>query len=474
MPEVAPHPSKERRLRRVVVAAAVTQAAINLDFFAMGVALPRMAEDLGTTVTALQWVVSGYLVALAAFFVAGGRLGDVYGRRRLLLLGVGIFAIASAIAGAAPDPTTVVVLRVVQGVGAAIAFPVSLAIVTNAFPAERVQRAIGIVFGIAVIGTAAGPFVGGLLTELLSWRWVFWLNIPIAVLVVWLVVTSVDESRDRTVPRTIDVPGLVLIVAGVAAISIAFDQADVWGWASAATLGLIAAGLVSLVAFAVVESRARHPLLDLSLFRIPTMGTLLGAGAVGNVVYNVVIFSSTLYLQQVRDLSPLEAGAVFLSLSLGASVAGGLSGRLGRFPAWRVMCAALLIGGLACLALAAVDSWALYVPAFGLAGFGLGLGWAYTSVATQAIVPPEKAGAASGLVLTVLVGLGGLAVAVSASAIESRARPGLGEAIDELIAVGGIVALAGAVVIALTRRRSAGPVPREPNRTGGDEERAAG
>jgi MFS family permease len=152
-----PAAEEERRLRRVIVAAAVTQGAINLDFFAMGVALPRMAQDLGTTATALQWVVSGYLVAVGAFFVAGGRLGDILGRKRLLLVGVVIFALSSAIAGASPDPELVIALRVVQGVGAAIAFPVSLAIVTNAFPAGRVERAIGIVFGIAVIGTAAGP-----------------------------------------------------------------------------------------------------------------------------------------------------------------------------------------------------------------------------------------------------------------------------------------------------------------------------
>ena len=155
----------ERRLRRVIIAAAVTQGAINFDFFAMSMALPEMARDLGTTITGLQWVVSGYLIALGACFVAGGRIGDIFGRKRLLIIGVVIFATTSAIAGAGNDPTMVIVFRVAQGVGAAIAFPVSLAIVTNAFPPQRVQRAIGIVFGTAVVGTAAGPFLGGLLTE---------------------------------------------------------------------------------------------------------------------------------------------------------------------------------------------------------------------------------------------------------------------------------------------------------------------
>jgi MFS family permease len=452
----------ERRLRRVVVAAAVTQGAINMDFWAMGVALPRMADDLGTTATELQWVVSGYLVALGAFFVAGGRLGDIYGRRRLLLVGMAIFAVSSAIAGAGTEPAVVIAFRVAQGVGAAIAFPVSLAVVTNAFPAERVGRAIGLVFAIAVIGTAAGPFVGGLLTELVSWRLIFWLNVPLAAVVAWLVLTSVEESRDLTVPRRIDLPGLGLVVAGVTAVSIAFDQADSWGWTSPATLGLLGAGVVLLAGFVAVEGRVRHPLLDLGLLRIPTMGTMLTAGSIGNISYNVVIFGSTLYLQQVRDLDPLQAGLVFIALAVGAAVAGQLSGRLGRFPSWRVMFAALVIGGAASVGLGFADAWAAYVPLFALTGFGLGLGWAFTSVATQQIVPPEKAGAESGLVLTLLVGLGGIAVAVAASAIESRGGGGSGQAIRELIRVAGAIALAGAALVALLGRRRGRPRPPAP------------
>jgi len=442
----------ERRLRRVIVAAAVTQGAINVDFFAMGVALPRMAGDLDTTAMSLQWVVSGYLIALAAFLVVGGRLGDVYGRKRLLLIGVITFAVSSGLAGASPDPGLVIAFRVVQGMGAAIAFPVSLAIVTNAFPPERVQRAIGIVFAIAVVGTAAGPFIGGLLTDVLSWRFVFWLNLPIGVAVVWLVVTSVEESRDESVPRRLDLPGLLLVVAGLAALSFAFDKAADWGWLSGATLGVLAAGVASVVAFVVVEARVRYPLLDLSLFRVRVFDVMTAAGTVGNVVYNVVIFGSTLYLQQVRDLSPVMAGVVFLALSLGASIAGQLSGRVERFPSWLVMCVALVVGGTAAIGLSWSTSWSVYVPFFAVAGFGLGLGWAYASVSTQAVVPPEKAGAASGVVLTALVGIGGIAVASAASVIESRSAAGAGQAIQELIRASGVVALVGAAAVALFGR----------------------
>ena len=440
-----------------MVAAAVTQGAINFDFFAMSMALPEMARDLGTTITGLQWVVSGYLIALGACFVAGGRMGDIFGRKRMLIIGVLIFAATSAVAGVGNDPTMVIVFRVAQGVGAAIAFPVSLAVVTNAFPPARVQRAIGMVFGIAVVGTAAGPFVGGLLTESLSWRFVFWLNVPIAIIVVWLVATSVTESRDESVPRHLDVAGLLLIVAGVASISFGFDNASDWGWTSAATIGLIVAGLVLLVVFVVVEARVRYPLLDLSLFRIRVFDVMISAGTVANAAYTVVIFASIVYLQQVRDLSPIEAGVVFLALSIGASIAGQVSGRLERFPSWLVMVVAMVIGGLATVGLSWADQWWFYVPCFAVTGFGLGLAWAFTSVATQALVPPTKAGAASGVVLTVLVGMAGLAVAVASSIIETHGGTNLEAAVQWLIRVAGIVAVLGAAVVSLVGRPRHGP-----------------
>ncbi len=449
------------RLRGVIVVAAVTQGVINMDVLAMGIALPTMAEDLDTTVTDLQWVVSGYLVALAAFFVAGGRAGDILGRRRLLLVGLALFGLSSLVAGAAPSAELVIAARIVQGLGAAIAFPVSIAIVTNAFPPERVARAIGIVFGFGVIGTAAGPFVGGLLTEVASWRLVLWINVPIVVAVMWLVLVTVDESRDETAPRRIDLPGLALIAGGVAAVSIGADMAGERGWGSPATLGPLLLGLLLLAAFVAVERRVANPLLDLGLFRIPTLPTVLCAGSASNIVYNTVIFSSTLYLQQVRDLSPLQAGLVFVALAAGATVAGQVSGRLERFPSWLVMATGMTIGGVAAIGVGSSESWGAYVPFFALAGLGLGLGWAYTSVATQAIVPPQKAGAAGGLVLTLLVGLGGIAVAAASSVIEARGGPDMGDVIGDLIIAAGVFALVAAAAVALVSR------PRSPGRRPG-------
>ena len=447
--------AEARRLRRIVIAAAVTQFTINIDFFSVSVALPQMAIDLDTTTTALQWVLSGYMIALASLFIAGGRLGDIYGRKRLLIIGLVIFAATSALAGSAPTAETAIVFRVLQGAGAAITFPVSLAVVTNAFPQERVQRAIGLVFAIGMIGNALGPFIGGFFTDVLTWRLIFWMNVPISAAVVVLVLSSVDESRDETVPRTLDVKGLALIVIGVAAITYAFDRAAEWGWASASTLGLIAAGLVLLAAFVLTEARVRYPLVDLSLFRIRLFNVLIAAGSVGNVAFSVVIFSSTIYLQTLRDLSPMEAGLAFLFFAGGSVLGAQLVSRIDEVDPWKVMTAALTIGGAGTIALSYTEAWVLYLPAFLVTGFGVGLSWSYASAATQAAVPPEKAGAASGVVLTLLVGLGGIAIAVVASVIETRTGAGLEEAIFELFRVTGVVAIIAGVLVAVFGREPA-------------------
>jgi MFS family permease len=179
---------------------------------------------------------------------------------------------------------------------------------------------------------------------------------------------------------------------------------------------------------------------------------MIAAGAIGNIVYNCVIFGSTLYLQQVRGLSPVMAGVVFLALSLGASIGGQVSGRVERIPSWAVMAVALAVGGVSSIGLSWSTAWVVYVPCFAVAGFGLGLSWAYASVATQAAVPPAQAGAASGVVLTVLVGLGGLAVAVAASVIETRTGAGYGDAIADVIRLSGIVAVVASGVVVLFGR----------------------
>lgn len=438
-----------------MLASSMAMFAINVDFFAVQATLPPMARDLDTTVTALQWVISGYMLALASFLIVGGRLADLLGRRRFLILGAVIFGLSSLAAGAASTGEMVIVMRVVQGLGAAILFPVCLAVVTNAFPTNKTQRAVGLVFGISAVGQALGPIVGGGIAELLSWRWVLWVNVPVSVAIIVLTLTSVEESRDETVPPVIDWTGLVLVVASIGAFTYGVDRAGDWGWGAAPTLGLMALGLAGLGAFVFVESRVRHPLLDLELFRIKMFDLVVVGGTAGNVAIVSTIFLSMIFLQDVEGLSAFEAGAVFLAFSAAVTGIDQLSGRLERFRPWAVMASALAVGGLGSIGMALSGSLPLFAFASVFAGAGLGLAWAYTSVVTQDVVPAKEAGQASGAVLTILIGTAGVGVALSSSVVNTGVDvpSDLGDAVrGVLVGVGAVAAVVAPVMVWLGRR----------------------
>lgn len=419
----------------MLLAASVGLFAIQLDFFSMQAALPAMASDLGTSINSLQWVISGYMLSVASFFIAGGRLADIFGRRRWLLIGAAVFGLASLAGGAAPNATVVIAMRIVQGAGGAILFTVSIAVVTNAFSSALVQRAVGLVFGISALGEALGPLAGGFFTEFMSWRWVLWINVPVCATIVVLVITSVEESRDETVDR-VDWGGLALIVASIGLFTLGVDQGPDWGWSSPGTLGMMGLAVVLFFIFIFVEKRVGDPLVDLDLFRIREFTTMVVAGTVGNTAIVVAIFISMIYLQTERGFSPLEAGLAFLAFSSGVAIASQLSGRLERFASWAVMVAALLVGGAGSIGMGvSVDHSAAFLVLSVLAGSGLGLTFSFASVVTQSIVAPEQAGAASGVVMTVLVASGGVAVAVSSAAANSAIQDGPGAGLDDVITV---------------------------------------
>jgi EmrB/QacA subfamily drug resistance transporter len=444
------------RLWRVIIAASLGVFAIELDFFAVQAALPDMARDLDTSVTNLQWVISGYMLANGATMIVGGRVGDLLGRRRWLVIGIAAFGVSSLLGGLAPSGEFLIVMRLVQGVAAAFVFPLSLAVVTNEFPQARVERAVGMAFGIAAIGQAFGPLIGGSLT-LISWRAVLLVNVPVAAALIVLAYSSIRESRDETMPRQIDWLGLGLVVVSIAAFTYAVDRAADWGWAPS-TLGLILAGLLGIVLFVLVEQRTRFPLMDLSLFRIREFDFMTAAGTVGNIGTSTTIFTSMILLQSVDGLTSLEAGVAFLGFSLSVAVSSQLSGRVERFPSWLVMSAALLCGGLGAIAMGLFDELAVFVIVATFAGLGFGMSWAFTSVSTQAVVPPQKAGLASGVVLTVVVTMGGVAIAIASTFVESAgtAEGNLEDALrGVLIAVGALALLMAGVLTALGRRAEA-------------------
>ena len=290
--------AETKRLRGVLVAASAGMLMVQIDFFALNLALPQMARDLHVEVTDLQWVISGYMLALGAFLIPGGRLGDILGRRRVLIAGIGLF------------------------VGSSV--------------------------------TAIGPFLGGLFTDLVSWRAVFLINIPFGLLAIAMLLRSVEESRDSTVPRQIDFLGLLAVALGIGLITLAVDRGEEWGWFGPATLGVFLAGLLLLVAFVEIERRVRWPLVDLSLFRNRPYVVVTVLGTISNVAFVSTTLATTLYLQQVRDFSALGAGAIFLACSAMLAFAGPLSGRLGeRFVVARVIPVAMGVGaaGLVVVAL---------------------------------------------------------------------------------------------------------------------------
>ena len=409
---------------------------VDLDFFALNLSIPRMAEDLGVSATDMQWVVSGYMLALAAFMIPGGRLGDVLGRRRMLIVGLTVFGAAAVLCGTAASAEVLIGFRIVQGIGAAILFPICIAVVTNAFPPERRKRAIGNLYGVGALATAIGPFVGGAVTSELGWRWVLLIQVPIAALAIVLALVGIRESRDETVPRHIDLPGLLMVAAGIGTVTFAIDRGETWGWDSLATIGAIAGGVALLIAFVLLEARVRWPLVDLSLFRNPPYVVVTLAGMVANTCFVVTLFAATLYLQDVEGHSPITAGVIFLAASTTVAIAGPLSGWLGeRLDIPRVMGVAIVAGAVGLFALSADAALGVYLPALAVFGFGYGLCWSMSSVGTQTVVPIQQAGEASGVTLTIVVGIAGLCVAVVAALIEviGGGTGGEGDAIESIL-----------------------------------------
>jgi EmrB/QacA subfamily drug resistance transporter len=448
-------PGHEIHPRWIIAAISTALFCVQIDYFAMNLALPRMASDLGSTTTDLQWVISVYMLALGAFMAPAGRIGDILGRRRTLLAGIALFGIASVFCAIAPSATVVIIFRAVQGLGAALIFPVSVSVLTNTLPAEKSSRAIGLAYGIAGLGNAAGPLVGGLLTQTLGWRAVFWLLVPLAAISLVIGMRTIPETSDETVPRRVDLSGLALIVFGIGLFTFAFDRAPAWGWLSAPVIGIFLASVALLAAFVAVETRVRFPLINLSLLRNTRFTLLVIAGTVANIAYVVTVFLSTLNLQQVRGLDPLMAGLAFLGPSGGAALGGPVSGRLAaRNQPFAVMGIGCTLAAVSLAVLAASDNFVVYLAALTACGFTMGFVYAFTTVATQAVVAPERAGEAAGVTLTSLVTLAGVGVAVSSSVLEVLEHQGLstGGGIRAILAaIAALLLPAGLAVLGITR-----------------------
>jgi EmrB/QacA subfamily drug resistance transporter len=432
---------------------------VQLDFFALNLAVPQMARDLGVSVLDLQWVISGYMLALAAFLIPGGRLGDIFGRRRLLIVGIALFVSSSVVCGAASSAGLIIAFRILQGVGAAIVFPLTVAIVSNAFPKERQARAIGNLYGLAALATAIGPFFGGFFTDAISWRGIFFVNVPLGAFAIAMLLRSVSESRDETVPRQLDWLGLLAVALGIALVTLAVDRGQEWGWLAVPTVATFLLGFILLGAFVAVERRVRWPLVDLSLFHNRPYVVVTVLGTISNVAFVSTTLATTIYLQQARGFSPIGAGAIFLACSATLAFAGPIAGRLGeRFEVARVIPLAMGTGAAGLVVVALDPGLVAYMAGLAVFGFGYGLGWSIVSVGTQQVVPVEQAGAASGVTLALVIGLGGLAVAITAALIQALTASGSSQrdAIETILLVVAISsAVLGFLLDAIDRRTRA-------------------
>src|SRR4051794_22612075 len=239
---------------------------VMLDNTVTNVALPSIQKDFNASLSALEWTINAYTLTFAVLLVTGGRLGDIFGRRKVFLIGVGVFAAASATIGFAPSEGWLVASRAVQGVGAALMMPGTLSIITQTFPPEERGKAIGTWAGVSAIALAVGPLVGGWLTEDVSWRAIFFLNVPVAVVAVAVTLFATQESRDETASRRVDLPGIATLTLGLTALVLALVEGNSWGWGSAGIVTLLVASIASLAAFVAIERRTPVPIVDFRFF----------------------------------------------------------------------------------------------------------------------------------------------------------------------------------------------------------------
>jgi EmrB/QacA subfamily drug resistance transporter len=390
---------------------------IMLDNTVVNVALPSIQRDLGASISGLEWTINGYTLSFAVLLATGGRLGDIFGRRRMFLAGVIVFALSSATAGFALDSTSLVVSRIVQGVGAALMMPGTLSIITDAFPAHERGKAMGTWAGVSALALAVGPVLGGFLTEHVSWRAIFYLNIPVAIGAVAATLFAVRESRDTSVGREVDYAGVAVLTAGLTALILALVEGNSWGWGSLQILALIAVALIALPVFVAVENRVKAPMVQFDLL---SDRSFLGAVVVALVISFAmlgVFFFLALYMQDILGYTPLEAGIRFLPSTLMivavAPVAGRLSDRYG--PRWLIGGGLLLVSAsLFTFSRIAVDSGYIdLLPGFMLLGIGIAMTMSPMTSAAMNAVPVQKAGIASGVLSMFRMVGGSLGVAVT-------------------------------------------------------------
>jgi EmrB/QacA subfamily drug resistance transporter len=392
-----------------------------VDFTIVNTALPALQAQLNVSLATLQWVINGFLLAMSSFMVLAGRLADLFGRKRVLNLGLVVFGLASLIAGLAQGIEWLVVARVAQGLACAVLYTASGAIVGQTFSAQEQGKAFGVLFGVNGIGLAVGPVLGGLLTQSFGWPWIFLLNVPLVLLSLILIAVNVDESRSDEPQSRLDWPGVALLLIGLPSLVLVIVQGSRWGWGSSLSLGVLALAIIALGVFAWQELRTPSPIIDLQLFVNRRFTAAVLASFSLAVFYCIAFFVMPLYLSQVRGADSQTSGLLLLPTTLGVALLSPWVGRLvDRKGAALLIQAGLLLFAVSALlqiGFAADTSWLYVLSAFAV----MGLGWACllgpSTVLGVSSVPQRFGSVAVGSLMTLHNVGGGLGLALGAGVL---------------------------------------------------------
>jgi EmrB/QacA subfamily drug resistance transporter len=457
--------SEENRKWWTLIAVSFGLFMIMLDNTVVNVALPSIRADLGISVSELEWVVNAYALTFGVLLLTGGKLADLIGRRRIYISGLVIFTAASLWCGFAGGAGSLIAARTVQGIGAALMNPATLSIITATFPPRQRGTAIGIWAGVSALALAIGPLVGGVLTQEVSWSWIFFINIPVGILGVVVARVFIDESKDTSLEQRLDLPGLITSAVGLFGLTYALIETNTHAWGSARVLSLFALAGVSLAAFVMLELRQRVPMLDLALFRDPTFsGANTVMGLVGLAMFGIFFYNS-LYLQNILGYGPIKTGATFLPLTgliiLVAPIAGKFTDLIG--PRWLISTGmTLLTGSLLLFATLGENAtfWNI-LPGLLVGGLGMGITMAPTTAAAMSSVPVDKAGVGSAVINSARQVGGSLGIAimgtviaaqVTVSVLDPRYPAQFVDGWHNALYVGAALLAAGAVVAVLTIR----------------------
>jgi EmrB/QacA subfamily drug resistance transporter len=422
--------ASDRRKWLALALLSVVQFMVVLDIAIVNVALPSIQVDLGFSEQNLQWVISAYALVFGGFLLLGGRSADLLGRRRIFLVGITLFTVASLLAGLAWSEASLISARALQGLGAAVITPAALSILSTTFTEGRERNiALGVWGAVGGFGAAAGVLLGGILTDLLSWSWIFFVNVPVGVTAFVLAPLLLKESRDASV-KSFDALGAVLVTGGLSSLVYAITKAGQDGWLAGTTIAFFATSLALLVGFVVWELRHPEPLMRLGILRIKTVSGANVAGLILGTATFSLFLMLTLYMQQVLGYSPLKTGVAYLAVAgtaiFTSAIAAQLVTRIGVKPALVIGMTALT-GGLVYFTQVSVGGSYLgdLLPGFLLIAVGLGFSFVPISIAALAGIQPAEAGLASGLINTSQQIGGALGIAALSTIATSRTSDAL-------------------------------------------------